>query len=85
MTVKNLSYVQIVCVNPLYLITNKINGYIKKSNVNKYLTSAKKLSEEEKNIKREYGRSRYHNMSEEKKQRLKDCQKNYREAKKRLS
>ena len=43
------------------------------------------LSEEEKNIKREYGRSRYHNMSEEKKQRLKEFQKNYREAKKHLS
>ena len=27
----------------------------------------RKLSEEEKNIKREYGRKRYHNMSEEKK------------------
>ena len=34
-----------------------------------------------KNIKGEYGRNRYHNMSEEKKQR----QKNYREAKKHLS
>ena len=37
-------------------------------------------SEEEKNIKREYGRNRYHNMSEEKKQRLKKYQKTYREA-----
>ena len=35
-----------------------------------------------KNIKREYGRNRYHNMSEEKKQRLKEYQRNYREAKK---
>ena len=32
--------------------------------------------------KREYGKNRYHNMSEEKKQRLKEYQKNYREAKK---
>ena len=32
---------------------------------NKY----RKLSEVEKNIKREYGRTRYHNMSEEKKER----------------
>ena len=40
-------------------------------------------SEEEKNIKREYGRNRYHNMSEEKKQRLKkEYQKNYHETKK---
>ena len=35
----------------------------------------RELSEEEKNIKREYGRNRYHNMSEEKKQRLKGYQK----------
>ena len=41
------------------------------------------LSEEEKNLKkREYGKNRYHNMSEEKKIRLKEYQKNYREAKK---
>ena len=33
-------------------------------------------------LKREYGRNKYHNMSEEKKQRLKEYQKNYREAKK---
>ena len=39
------------------------------------------LSEEEKNIKRKYGRNRYHNLTEEKKQRLKEYQKNYREAK----
>ena len=35
-----------------------------------------------KNEKREYGKNRYHNMSEEKKQKLKEYQKNYREAKK---
>ena len=34
-----------------------------------------------KNIKREYGRNRYRNMSEEDKQRLKKYQRNYREAK----
>ena len=33
-------------------------------------------------IKREYGRSRYQNMSEETKQTLKEYLKNYREAKK---
>ena len=33
-------------------------------------------------MKREYGKYRYHNMSEEKKQRLKKYQKGYREAKK---
>ena len=31
--------------------------------------------------KREYGKNRYRNMSEQKKQRLKEYQKNYREAK----
>ena len=39
------------------------------------------LSEEDKNKKREYGKNRYHNMSEEK-QKVKQYQKNYREAKK---
>ena len=34
------------------------------------------------NVKRQYGRNRYHNMSEEKKQRLKEHKKKYREAKK---
>ena len=38
------------------------------------------LSEEEKNEKQKYGRNGY-NMSEEKKQRLKEYHKNYREAK----
>ena len=38
------------------------------------------LFEEEENKKREYGKNRYHNMSEEKKQRLKEYQKNYCEA-----
>ena len=35
-----------------------------------------------KNEKREYGKNRYHNMPEEKKQKLKEYQKIYREAKK---
>ena len=38
MTVKNLSYVKINSVNPLYLATDKINGHIKESSENKYLT-----------------------------------------------
>ena len=42
----------------------------------------RELFEEEKNIKRGNGSNRYHNMSEEKKQRLKECQRNYCEAKK---
>ena len=44
---------------------------------NKY----RELSEDGKNIKREYGRKRY-SMSEEKKQRLKEYQRNYRQTKK---
>ena len=40
------------------------------------------LSQEDKNKKKKiYGKSRYHSMSEEKKQRLKEYQKNYHEAK----
>ena len=38
--------------------------------------------EEDKNKKREYGRNSYHTMSKEKKQRLKEYQKKYCEAKK---
>ena len=40
------------------------------------------LSEEDKNKKKEYGKSRYHNMSEEKKQKLKEHQNKHRDAKK---
>ena len=40
------------------------------------------LPEEEINKKIEYGKNRNHNMFEEKKQRLKEYKKNYREAKK---
>ena len=35
---KNLRYIKIKGVNPLYLIINKLNGYIEESNQNKYLT-----------------------------------------------
>ena len=35
-------------------------------------------------MKREYGRNRYHDMSEEKKHRLKEYQKKYCEAKKKI-
>ena len=45
---------------------------------NKY----REVSDEEKNIKRGYGRNIYHNISEGKKQRLNEYQKNYCEAKK---
>ena len=35
--VKNLSYVKINSVNPLYLMTDKINRYVEESNGNRYL------------------------------------------------
>ena len=36
--IKDLSYVKINNVDPLYLIIKKINEYIEQSNRNKYLT-----------------------------------------------
>ena len=48
---------------------------------NKY----RELSEEEKNIKREYGSNRYHTCLKKRKKRLKEYQKNYREGKKHIS
>ena len=50
---------------------------LSKKQRNKTKQSKRLLWEEEKNIKREYGKNRYHNMPEEKKQRLKEYQKNY--------
>ena len=61
------------------------NKYKKLSEEEKYMKREyKKLSEEEKYIKREYGRKRYHNMSEEDKQRLEECQRNYLESRRHL-
>ena len=59
------------------VMLNRANDY--------YENNKEVLRAEAKNIKRKYGGNRYHNMSEEKKQRLKEYQRNYREAKKRLS
>ena len=42
----------------------------------------RELCKEKKNVKREYEKNKYENISEEKKQRLKECQKIYRETKK---
>ena len=55
------------------MILNRANDYyendkrLREQARDKY----RKLSEEEKNKKREYGKNRYHNMCNEKKQRLK--------------
>ena len=46
--------------------------------INKY----RELYDKKRNIKREYGRNRYQNMSKEGNERLKKYQKNYREEKK---
>ena len=53
MTIKDLSYVEINSVNPLYLIINKINEYIEESNENKSLTLVP--IEECKGIPNKYG------------------------------
>ena len=37
MTIKDLKYVKINSVNPLYLLINKVNGYFEEINGNKYL------------------------------------------------
>ena len=37
-TVKDLRYIKVNSVNPLRLINNKMNGYFKEINRNKYLT-----------------------------------------------
>ena len=39
MAIKDLKYVKINSVNPLYLIINKVNGYFKEINGNKYLAT----------------------------------------------
>ena len=37
MTIKDLRYIKIISVNPLYLIFNEVNGYFEEVNGNKYL------------------------------------------------
>ena len=50
--------------------------------MNKQEINAETYLKKKKNKKREYGKNRYLDMSEERKQRLKEYQKNYRETKK---
>ena len=71
----------------MFVIIDRANDYnenykerLRKQARDKY----RNVSEEDKNKKGEYGKNRYHNISEEK-QRLKEYQKNYREAKKSLN
>ena len=51
-TIKDLCYVKINSVNPLYLLIDKINGYIGESNGNKYLTLVP--TDESKDILKKY-------------------------------
>ena len=47
-TIKDLKYVKINSVNPLYLIFSKGNGYFKEINGNKYLTQVPPANERKK-------------------------------------
>ena len=55
---------------------------IKKDKESKQEINTEIYLKKKKNEKKKYGKNRYHNMSEEKKQRLKEYPKNYRVAKK---
>ena len=52
--IKDLKYVKINSVNPLYFILNKVNGYFEEINKNKYLTLVpiNQSKEKLKNMKR---------------------------------
>ena len=65
-----------------YLTYYQRNRDVTLNRAKDYYKIDKQIKRRRKNKKREYGKSRYHNMPEEKKQRLKEHQKNYREAKK---
>ena len=69
-------------------MTNKTNYYKKNRGIilnrakeyyeiNKERLREQEISEKENDIKKEYGRNRYKNMSEENKQRLKEYQKKF--------
>ena len=49
--IKDLKYVKINSVNPLYLIFSKGNGYFEEINGNKYLTQVPPANERKKNKK----------------------------------
>ena len=53
MTIKYLKYIKINCLNFLYLITNKVNGYFEKINGNKYLTLVP-TNESKRKVKKKY-------------------------------
>ena len=53
-TMKDLKYVKLNSVNPLYLILRKVNGYFEGININTYLTLVPTNKEKIKNVK-EFG------------------------------
>ena len=55
MTIKDLKYVKINSVNPLYLIFNKVNGCIKDINEKKYLTLVRTNESKKKKKMRKFG------------------------------
>ena len=59
-----------------YVLLNRAKDYYENEK-----EKLRNLSEGVKNKKREFGKNRYHKTSEEKKQKLKEYQKNYRMAK----
>ena len=65
MTVKILSYEAIISVNSLYLIIDKINGYIEESNRNKYLAVVPPVEWNDtlKKYEELWGKFRYFNRS----------------------
>ena len=60
-------------IKEIDVILNRAKEYLK--------NDWKNIIRAHKNIKREYGRNRYHNMSKEVTQKLKEYQKNYHETK----
>ena len=57
-TIKDLKYVKINSVNPLYLIINEVNGYFKGINDNKYLALVSSNENKEK-IKQKWRTPKY--------------------------
>ena len=47
MTINDSKYVKIINVNPLYLISSKVNEYFKEINKNKYLTQVPTIESKE--------------------------------------
>ena len=50
-TIKDSKYLKVNCVNPLYFIFNKVNGYFDQNDENKYWTLVPTNKNKENNIK----------------------------------